>query len=389
MNFDEEIERRGTHSLKWDKMNALYGVDAQTGLAMWVADMDFRPPQAVQRALEGMTQHGLYGYFGDESDYRAAICWWMKERHGWSVAPDEIFTTHGVVNGTAMCIETFTRPGDGIVLFTPVYHAFARVIRAAGREVIECPLAEDENGRYHMDFDAYNEILSEAGNARMVISCSPHNPGGTVWTSKELETLAGFVKHHDLLLVSDEIHHDLIMPGHKHTPMALINGVEDRLLTLSATTKTFNIAGTHCGNVIIQDRQMHEAFAGRMAGLGLSPNSFGLVMATAAYSTEGAAWLEALMAYIHENRKVFDEAINTITGLRSMPLEATYLAWVDFAQTGLTPEQIRDKIAREANIAASDGTTFGRGGETWMRFNLATPRARIIEAGERLAKAFS
>jgi len=153
MSFDEIINRFGTHSVKWDMMEKLYGVPADDGLAMWVADMDFRPPACVTNALKGMTDHGIYGYYGDETDYRAAICWWMQERHNWAVDPSHIFTTHGLVNGTAICVDAYTQPGDGIVLFTPVYHAFARVIQAAGRDVVECPLA-NVAGRYAMDFDA-------------------------------------------------------------------------------------------------------------------------------------------------------------------------------------------------------------------------------------------
>ncbi len=186
-------------------MEPTYGVPAKDGMAMWVADMEFRPPACVQRALEGMLAHGLYGYFGDDAEYRAAIQWWMKTRHGWDVATDHIFTTHGLVNGTALCIDAFTQPGDGIVLTTPVYHAFARVIKAAGREVVECPL-NVVNGRQEMDFDAWDRQMT--GRETMMILCSPHNPGGRVWTEAELRGVADFCTRHDLVLVSDEIHHD-------------------------------------------------------------------------------------------------------------------------------------------------------------------------------------
>src|SRR5690554_2082885 len=231
MNFDEIIDRVGTHSNKWDMMEPLYNVSPKDGIAMWVADMDFRPPECVSRAVGAMHDHGIYGYFGDDSAYRAAIQWWMKERHGWSLDRNAIFTTHGLVNGTAMCVDAFTQPGDGVVLFTPVYHAFARVIKAAGREVVECPLTLAD-GRYQMDFDAYDAQMT--GNESMVILCSPHNPGGRVWTREELQGVADFARRHDLILVSDEIHHDLIMPGHRHIPMACIENVEDRLVMLTA-----------------------------------------------------------------------------------------------------------------------------------------------------------
>ena len=366
-------------------MEPLYGVSPEAGLAMWVADMDFRPPACVQRAVEDMAAHGVYGYFGDDRPYLAAIRWWMQERHGWEVDLKAIMTTHGLVNGVGMAVEAWTKPGDAVVLFTPVYHAFARVIRAAGRSVTECPLAQ-EDGRYVMDFAAYEPLLT--GRERMVILCSPHNPGGRVWTRTELEAVADFARRHDLVLVSDEIHHDVVMPGQSHTPMALIPGVQDRLVMMTATTKTFNIAGAHIGNVIVPDEALRAPFAQRIAALGISPNSFGMRMATAAYSPEGAEWVDRLCAYIDGNRRLFDEGVNAIPGVRSMPLEATYLAWVDFSGLGMAPEELARRLAQDAGIAANAGPSFGTGGEGWMRFNLATPRARIHEAVDRLRRAF-
>lgn len=386
MDFDTPIERRGTHCVKWDGMEQIYGVPADTGISMWVADMDFATAPVVQDAVQKMADHGVYGYFGDDSKYRAAIQWWMKERHGWDLDPSHIFTTHGLVNGTAMCVDAFTAPGDGVVLFPPVYHAFAKVINAAGRKVVECEMVQ-EAGRYRMDFDAYDAQMT--GAEKMVILCSPHNPGGCVWSREELQQVADFAKRHDLVLVSDEIHHDLVMPGHTHTPMSLIDGVEDRLVMMTATTKTFNIAGSHSGNVIIADAALREKFGARMMALGLSPNSFGLFMATAAYSPEGAAWVDELVAYLDGNRRLFDDAVNAIPGLKSMPLQATYLAWVDFADTGMTREEFTKRVEQGAGIAANHGPTFGSGGETFLRFNIATPRARVQEACDRLAAAFS
>lgn len=386
MSFDEIIDRRGSHCVKWDMMEKLYGVSAEDGIAMWVADMDFRPPQVIQDALRGMIDHGIYGYFGDDSAYLAAIRWWMKTRHGWDVDPSWVFTTHGLVNGTAMCVETFTQPGDGVVLMTPVYHAFAKVIRANGREVVECRMVND-GGRYGLDIPAWDTQMT--GRERMFILCSPHNPGGRVWTRDELQAIADFCKRHDLILVSDEIHHDLVMPGHTHIPMALVDPtIADRLIMMTATTKTFNIAGSHSGNVIIADPDLRAKFQARMMGLGLSPNSFGLFMATAAYSPEGAAWVDDLNTYLDGNRRIFDAGVNAIPGLKSMALEATYLAWVDFADTGMEMSEFTARVERDAKIAVNHGPTFGTGGETFLRFNIATPRARVQEAVDRLARAF-
>ena len=385
MNFDEIIDRRDTHCAKWDKMEPIYGVPRDTGIAMWVADMDFRPPAVVQTALQNMLDHGVYGYFGDDSKYLGAIQWWMENRHGWKVEQDWIFTTHGLVNGTAMCVDAFTKPGEGVVLFTPVYHAFARVITAADRKVVECEMVNNQ-GRYELDFDSYDAQMT--GNETLLVFCSPHNPSGRVWTKDELAQVAAFAKRHDLVLVSDEIHHDLVMPGHTHTPMALIEGVADRLVMMTATTKTFNIAGCHSGNVIIPDPKLRAIFAERMAAMGLSPNSFGLFMATAAYSPEGAAWVDELVLYLDGNRRLFDDAINAIPGLKSMALESTYLAWVDFADTGMAQSEFTKRIEQTAAIAANHGPTFGKGGESFMRFNIATPRARVEKACNRLRDAF-
>jgi len=387
MNFDEKIDRRGTHCSKWDTIEALYGLSPDDALAMWVADMDFRPPACVQQALERMVEHGVYGYFGDERAYRQAICWWMANRHGWTVQPDWIFTANGLVNGTALCVDTWTEPGDAVALMTPVYHAFFRVIRASGREARELPLKLDNN-RYEMDFDAWDKLMT--GREKMLILCSPHNPGGRVWTADELQKVAAFAERHNLIVVSDEIHHDLVFPGQKHTPMAVAAPqILNRLVMMSAVTKTFNIAGAHVGNVIIPDEKLRKAFAQRAMALGISPNAFGMQMATAAYSPEGAEWVDQLMAYLDGNRKVFDAGIASIPGLKSMPLEATYLAWVDYSGTGMDQQEVLRRVEKTARIATNYGQAFGSGGETFLRFNLAMPRAMIEEAVSRLKAAFA
>lgn len=387
MRFDEQINRFGTHSVKWDMMGRLYGVPEDKGLAMWVADMDFRPPACVQRAVEKMAGHGIYGYYGDDASYLEAIRWWMDTRHGWAVDPKHIFTTHGLVNGTGLVVQAFTQPGDGVVLMTPVYHAFARTIKAAGRKVVECRL-KLEAGRYEMDFDAWESQMT--GAEKMLILCSPHNPGGRVWTREDLRATADFCKRHGLILVSDEIHHDLVMPGHTHHVMANVApDIADRLVMMTAATKTFNIAGSHTGNVIIADDALRAKFAATMMGLGISPNSFGLNMVEAAYSPEGAAWVDELNQYLDANRRLFDQGIAEIPALKSMPLQATYLSWVNFADTGMAPDEFKARVEKTAMIAANHGETFGSGGESFLRFNIATPRAVVEEAVTRLQKAFA
>lgn len=387
MNFDEVINRFGTHSVKWDMMERLFGVPAEDGLSMWVADMDFRPPACVTDALQGMVDHGVFGYFGDDAAYKDAIIWWMKTRHNWTVDPNWIFTTHGLVNGTALCVDAYTNPGDGVVLMTPVYHAFARVIKAAGRQVVECELAL-QDGMYALDIAAWDAQMT--GNERMFVLCSPHNPGGRVWTQDELKQIAEFCVRHDLILVSDEIHHDLVFAGATHIPMTLAAPeIMDRLVMMTATTKTFNIAGSHIGNVIIPDDKLRATFGARMGALGLSPNSFGLFMATAAYSPGGAEWLDALIPYLDRNRQTFDAGIAEIPGLRSMPLQATYLSWVDFTDTGMAPAEFKKRVEQGARIAANHGDSFGKGGEDFLRFNIAMPHSQIEQAVQRLQEAFS
>lgn len=224
----------------------------------------------------------------------------------------------------------------------------------------------------------------------MLILCSPHNPGGTVWMRHELEALADFATKHDLIIVSDEIHHDLIMPGQMHIPMANIKkDIIDRLIMMTAPTKTFNIAGCHTGNVIIEGPKLRAKFAKRMKALGISGNSFGMMMTEAAYSPEGAYWVTALMKYIDENARLFDEGIAEIDGAESMGLQSTYLAWVDFSNTGLDRDDVIERIQESAEIAASHGSTFGTGGENYMRFNIGLPRKQLKEAIARLQKAFA
>ena len=387
MDFDEVIDRRGTHSSKWDTMEELYGVSPDSGLSMWVADMDFRAPKIIQEKLHGINSHGIYGYYGDYKEYNNSIKWWMKNRHNWEIDTSWIFTTHGLVNGTGLCIDAFTKPGDGIILFTPVYYQFSNLVEAARRKVVECPLKLIDN-HYHFDFVAYERNLS--GDEKMVILCSPHNPGGRVWTKNELQEVAKFAKKHDLVLVSDEIHHDLVYPNKSHTVMPIADpSVCDRLVMMTATTKTFNIAGAHSGNVIIPNPNLHQKFSQRIKALGISPNSFGLFMATAAYSPEGAQWLDELLHYIDGNRVIFDREVDKIPGLSSMPLEGTYLAWVDFSGTGMEEEEFIYRVQEKAKIAVNHGSTFGTGGEKFLRFNLATPRTLVVEATKRLKDAFS
>ena len=384
-NFDEIIDRRGTHSAKWDVMEAVYGVSPDDGLSMWVADMDFRPPQAVTDTLQAMVDHGVHGYYAADSSYKAAVCGWMQRRHGWEIDPAWISTTHGLVAAVALALQAYTKKGDGVILFTPVYHAFAKMINNNERRVVEAELAL-KAGRYELDLAALEASLD--GSEKMVILCSPHNPGGRVWSVEELRSVADFCVKHDLLLVSDEIHHDLVFAPHKHTMMALAApDIADRLVTLVAASKTFNLAGGMTGAVVISDAALRARFSKAHQAAGASPNRFGMMMTEAAYN-EGEAWLEELLAYLAENKRVFDEGVNAIPGLRSMALESTYLAWVDFSGTGMEMPEVIDRVQSRAKIAANYGETFGKGGENFLRFNLGCPRAMVEDAVSRLQRAF-
>ncbi len=383
MNFDEVIERRNTHSMKWDMMEPIYGVPADSGIAMWVADMDFKPPAAVNQALARMVEHGVHGYFGDDNEHKRAVCYWMKSRHGWTPEPEHVLSVHGLVNGTALCVQTYTQPGDGVILFTPVYHAFARTITANQREVIESPLVNNA-GRYEMDLTALAQNLR--GHEKMLLLCSPHNPGGRVWTREELTAVAEFCIEHDLILVSDEIHHDRVYGSAKHIPMPLISDeLQLHLIMLTATTKTFNIAGGLTGNVIIADDELRQRFKQTLTANGISPNRFGIMLATAAYQ-DGAVWLDELVPYLDANRKLLDAGLNAIPGFKSMVMESTYLSWVDFSDTGITPDAMNARVQDEAGIAVNHGSTFGTGGEYFLRFNFATQRPRVEQAVERMQR---
>ncbi len=385
-DFDQPIDRRNSHSHKWDNMEHLFGVPNNTGIPMWTADMDFLPPPSVNAALSKSVAHGVHGYFGDEREHKTAIINWMQSRHGWTPEPDWITTSHGLVAGIAICLQAFTKPGDAVILFTPVYHAFARIIKANHCHVFES-LMSVVDGRYQMDLDALAGQLT--GKERIIILCSPHNPGGTVWTKTELKAVADFAAEHDLLILCDEIHADLVYSGNNHTMMPLAAPAHmDRIIMLTATTKTFNIAGAIIGNVTIANPELRAKFAAASVASGYNPNRLSVIMATAAY-TEGAAWLDALIPYLDENRKLLDLGLTAIPGFRSMPMQATYLAWIDLNGTGMRDAEIIERFHQRAKVAVLTGPGFGTGGAGHIRLNFATQRHVLKEAITRIQSAFA
>lgn len=386
-DFDEVIDRRGTHCTKWDGMGARFGIDVDDAIPMWVADMDFRACPAVTEALQRLIDHGVHGYFGDDAPAREAFVDWMRTRHGWTPEADWITWCHGLVAGIGFSIQAFTEPDDSVVVFSPVYHMFGNTVRAAGRRLHESRLVQVQ-GRYEMDLDQLARDLP--ANAKMVLFCSPHNPGGRVWTETEIRALCDFCAERGLILVSDEIHHDLVYSEATHQVTAKVApDVSDLLVTLAAPTKTFNIAGCLTGAVVISNAGLRARFnaAKAAAGSGAS-NRFGMIGLEAAYRG-GAAWLDQLVPYLQSNRDRLASAIaEAIPGTRVMPLEATYLSWVDFSALGLDQNTLEQKVLGDAKVIVNKGPAFGAGGEGFLRFNFACPRATLDQAIERLADAF-
>lgn len=387
MDFDQIIERRGTACAKWDRLEAFSGVSPDDGLAMWLADGDLQTAPNVIAALKDYAEHGIYGYGFDEEGYRAALTWWMKERHDWQIDPDWIVDAHGLGHAIAMAIDTWTALGEGVAYFTPVYHEFRLKTLRAERRPVELPMRL-ENGQYELDFDAYDAIVDDS--VKILLFCSPQNPSGRVWTADELRALADFAARHGLILICDEIHADLTFEPAKHVPIDLVAPEHrDRIITITAASKTFNLPGLRVGQAIIPDDTLRSAYARRMNMINFAPCVPGIVGTKAAYTPEGVEYIAALNAYLQGNMKVFNDGINALPGLWSMPLQSTYLAWVDFSGTGMNSDEITGRIRKTAKIGASPGPDFGAGGELFHRFNLAMPRAKIEEAVERMQMAFA
>ena len=386
-DFDRVIERRGTHASKWDLIKRYSGIDAADAIPMWVADMDFAAPPGVTEALAAETRLAVHGYYGDTGSWAEALTQWFARRHNWRIDPAWVTPAPGVVSGLGLILQTVSEPGDEVVVFPPAYHAFRRIILAKERRILDAQLVE-RDGRYFMDLDALRAQLTPA--TKVVFFCSPHNPGGTVWSGEEIRALAALCAERDLILVSDEIHCDLLLDGARHTPTLIAAPeVADRLITCVAATKTFNLAGAHVGACVTSNAALKRRLDARVMASGLgSYNRFGMIATEAAWRT-GDAWLDALLPYLAANRDLFDRGMEAAApGARSMRVAATYLAWVDFSGTGLPPEDVAARVKDRARIFASPGPQFGPGGATWLRFNFATPRPILEEALGRLEDAF-
>jgi cystathionine beta-lyase len=290
-------------------------------------------------------------------------------------------------NAIALCIDIWSAPGEGVAYFTPVYHEFRLKAERAGRRPVELPMALVD-GRYELDWEAAEAALDPG--TKVLLFCSPQNPSGRVWTAHELKQVADFAERHDLLLVSDEVHCDLLFDGLAHIPTDMAAPeARNRTVTLFAASKTFNVAGLRFGQMIIPDPALRAQAQQRLTALNYDPTTLSVLASQAAFSPDGLAWLEAQMAHLTANRELFDTLVNSIPGVRSMRLQSTYLPWVDFSGTGMDPEEVKRRVWVEAGIGTSPGGQFGTGGESFHRFNLSLPRAHVQEAGQRLAEAFS
>ena len=386
-DFDRVIDRRGTHASKWDMMTKLSGISAADGIPMWVADMDFAAPPGVTEALRADVTRAVHGYYADTGSWATAASEWLARRHNLKIDPAWVSQTPGVVSGLGLILQAVTEPGDEVVVFPPAYHAFRKIILANDRRIHDAQLVLRQ-GRYEMDLEALAAQLTP--RTKIVFFCSPHNPGGNVWSVEEIRALATFCAERDLILVSDEIHCDLVLNGARHTPtLSAAPEIADRLITCVAATKTFNLAGAHVGACFTSNPVLKAKLDARIAASGLaSYNAFGMIATEAAWRT-GDAWLDALLPYLAANHDLLNTRIERAApGARAMKLDATYLGWIDFSGTGLAAADVAARVKDRARIFASPGEQFGPGGDTWLRFNFATPRPILNEALDRLDEAF-
>ena len=375
--------------MKWDRMKLPGPAPARGVIPMWIADMDFETPGPVLAALRARLDKGCFGYTDLDEGLPPAALRWYARRFGWAVPAGDIHFCPGLVPAIGFLLEALTGPGDGVLIQRPVYHPFANMIRSHGRRLLDAPLVE-EGGRYRMDMEALRAAV--AAGARLAILCSPHNPVGRVWTEEELRAYGRACLDAGLVVVSDEIHHDLVRRGVRHFPLeTLFPGEKSRIVTLTAPSKTFNLAGLQLSNVVIHD-PAHKArwkeLVSERYELSL-PNAFAATAAIAAWE-ECEGWLEGLVDYLDGNFAHLGAFLaERLPRARLTPAEGTYLAWVDFRDYGFGPGELHAFVRDRASVLASDGALFGPSGEGFLRLNLACPRSRLAEALERIAAAFA
>ena len=383
--FDFELDRRNTRSTKWDGCNEKFGVDPSVEMIpMWIADMDFRSPFEVIEAVCQRARAGCYGYTTKPESIYNAVIRWVKERYGWEVKKEWIVFTPGVIPGFNIAIQNLSRPGDGVIVQTPVYYPFMEAALNNNRKLVSNPLVE-QDGKWQMDFEDLERKVKDPNN-RLMILCNPHNPVGRAWTKEELEQVGNLCADNGVVLISDEIHADLMMKGAKHQAAAAISKkIRQNTISQYTPSKTFNIAGLQTAYAIIPDDEVRETFLkGLNANRIFNLNWFGSAALEAAYESSGN-YVEELCAYVDANMDYMKAFIDErLPELKMEKPEATYMVWVDFRGTGMSTQEIEKFIIQKARIGVDMGSWFGEGGAGYLRFNLACPRKIVEQALARL-----
>lgn len=383
-NFDSVPERRGTSSIKWDFTEKFFS--ASDILPMWVADMDFRSPQPVIEAVRKVADHGIFGYTGVPRSYCEAVISWMGHRHGWEIQKDWMVYSPGVVPAIHMLVMAFSDPGDQVIVQPPVYFPFFDAVKCNSREILDNPLLL-KDGQYHMDLADLERKVTP--RTKMMILCNPHNPISRVWEKEELLHLGQFCAQHKILVVSDEIHGDIIYPRFKHTPFASISPeFADNSVVCTAASKTFNLPGLQTSNIIISNADLRKRFKDMIRAIGLGgPNMFGLAATEAAYR-HGGEWLDQLLVYLQRNIAfVTNCASNNIPGLRISQPQGTYLLWLDFRLCGIDPSRLGNFIREDAKVGLEPGIIFGCKESGFERMNIACPLSIVKEGLGRIERA--
>lgn len=383
-DFDKPIERRGTGCEKWDGLTGRFGVDDV--LSLWVADMDFPSPEPVVKAIAERAAHPVYGYPLRSDDYYDSFIAWENRHNGWDVKPEWCDYVPGVVCGIAAAMMGFTAPGDGVLIMPPCYHPFRNTVNAQGRRVVNSPL-KITGDRFEIDFD---DLAAKAKSCRMLLLCSPHNPTGRCFSRGELLDIEKICRENNLIVVSDEIHSDIVFPGHRHIPFASVSDwAREHTITLMAPSKTFNVAGLVASVYIVPNAQIRAQMK-RMAGGWMhidGGNVFGLVAARAAYAG-GEEWYGQMMEYLQGNVDYLDEQLKKrVPQVKLIRPEATYIPLIDCRELGFAPDELQKFMLEKVKAAMNEGVLFGEEGAGFCRINLGTQRAVLGEFVSRLEKA--
>ncbi|WP_372752751.1 MalY/PatB family protein [Labilibaculum sp.] len=376
-NFDEIIKRENTDCVKYDKLNAYFGKEKL--LPLWVADMDFKVPPCISEAIIKRANHEIYGYTYRGEECILSIQNWLQNRHNWAVSKDWISSSPGVVTALAILLLSLTKEDDNIAVQSPVYHPFYHVTNDTKRNLVKNPLRRTEAG-YEMDFE-HLEKLAKKGLKAILLS-NPHNPVGRVWTKSELIQLGKLAQKYDFLIISDEIHQDLVYKNHTHIPIAsLSDELAQRTITCIAPSKTFNVAGLASSVVIIPNQNLKKQYEKMLNSLHLNNgNLFGHIAMQAGYE-KGAEWLDELMEYLEGNVNFLRSYIEkNMPKIKLVEPEATYLLWLDCRSLGINTEQLNQRLINEAGLAFNKGTTFGEEGEGYFRINIGCPRSILEQA---------